>query len=160
MALTSSGEIKMSQINTELGRSSTAAISLDTAENGGYAAINTASSSYPSSANPARMSEWYSYDHNASSGSPEFAIFGDVGFRTGDFEGACGATEPDTLTLYFNIGTGSGQACPTSGITVYLDENGTTPFPGGNLWWKSTLCNSSYFILDNGFIEGTSSCSR
>jgi hypothetical protein len=58
----------MSQINTELGRSSTANISLDTAENGGYATINTASSSRPSATNPATMSEWYNYNHNASSG--------------------------------------------------------------------------------------------
>lgn len=65
MALQSSGEIRMSQINTELGRSSTAQISLDTAENGGYATINTNSSSRPSASNPASMSEWYGYNHSA-----------------------------------------------------------------------------------------------
>ncbi len=65
MALQSSGAISMSQINTELGRSSTAQISLDTAENGGYAAINTCGSPRPSSSNPASMSEWYSYNHSA-----------------------------------------------------------------------------------------------
>ena len=64
-----SGTIRMSQINSELGRSSTAQISLDTAENGGYATINTASTSRPSSTNPASMSEWYGYNHNASSSS-------------------------------------------------------------------------------------------
>ena len=69
MALQSSGEIKMSQINTELGRTSTATISLDDAENGTYATINTASSSYPNASNPAAMSEWYSYDHSASAAS-------------------------------------------------------------------------------------------
>ena len=66
MTLQSSGTIRMSQINTELGRSSTATISLDTAENGGYGAINTNSTSRPSSNNPAAISEWYSYNHNAS----------------------------------------------------------------------------------------------
>lgn len=60
-----SGTISMSQINTELGRSSTATISLDTAENGGYATINVNSSSRPSASNPASLSEWYSYNHNA-----------------------------------------------------------------------------------------------
>ena len=65
MTLPSSGQISMSQINTELGRTSTAEISLDTAENGGYATINTCSPSYPSSGNPASMSEWYSYNHAA-----------------------------------------------------------------------------------------------
>lgn len=65
MTMPASGTISMSQINTELGRSSTAQISLDTAENGGYAAINILSSSRPSASNPASMSEWYSYNHNA-----------------------------------------------------------------------------------------------
>lgn len=65
MALQGSGAISMSQINTELGRSSTATISLDTAENGGYVAINTCGSPRPSSSNPASMSEWYSYNHSA-----------------------------------------------------------------------------------------------
>jgi len=69
MTMPSSGTIRMSQINTELGRSSTATISLDTAENGGYATINTASSSRPNGSNPASMSEWYSYNHSASSGT-------------------------------------------------------------------------------------------
>lgn len=56
--------IAMSQINSELGRSSTAQISLDAAENGSYAAINTCSPSYPSSNNPAAMSEWRGYNHS------------------------------------------------------------------------------------------------
>jgi hypothetical protein len=65
MTLVSSGTIRMSDINVELGRSSTANISLDTAENGGYGAINTNSASRPSGTNPASMSEWYGYNHNA-----------------------------------------------------------------------------------------------
>jgi hypothetical protein len=65
MTMPASGQISMSQINTELGRASNAEISLDTAENGGYATINVSSASKPSSANPATMSEWYSYNHNA-----------------------------------------------------------------------------------------------
>lgn len=70
MALQASGAISMSQINTELQRSATATISLDTAEDGGYGAINQSSSSRPSSSNPASMSEWYGYNHTASSQCP------------------------------------------------------------------------------------------
>ena len=66
MPLQSSGAISMSQINTELGRSSTSGISLDAAENGSYGAINQNSTSRPSSGNPASLSEWYGYNHNAS----------------------------------------------------------------------------------------------
>lgn len=65
MALPSSGQISMSQINTELNRSSTAQISLDAAENGDYGAINQSSTSRPSASNPAAMSEWYGYNHSA-----------------------------------------------------------------------------------------------
>ena len=63
MALQASGEIRMSQINTELGRTSSSLISLDAAENGVYATINTSSPFRPNPVNSANMSEWHSYDH-------------------------------------------------------------------------------------------------
>ncbi len=66
MALPAAGvSLAMSQINVELGRSSTAQISLDTAENGGYGAINVNSRFRPNGANPAAISEWYRYNHTA-----------------------------------------------------------------------------------------------
>jgi predicted sugar kinase len=49
MALQSSGQISMDDINVELGRTRTASISLDTAENGGYVTINARSTNKPSS---------------------------------------------------------------------------------------------------------------
>jgi hypothetical protein len=66
MALPSSGEIKMSQINTELGRASNSSIALNSAEDGGYAAINQCSPNHPNPNNPSTMSEWYGYNHSAS----------------------------------------------------------------------------------------------
>lgn len=64
MALPSSGQISMGDINVELGRSRTSQISLDAAENGSYGAINGCSPVVPSSGNPARMSEWRGYNHS------------------------------------------------------------------------------------------------
>lgn len=58
-----SGSVAATGINLELGRSSTANLSIDTAENGGYVAINTCSPSYPSASNPATYSEWRNYNH-------------------------------------------------------------------------------------------------
>ncbi len=63
MPISKFGQVSMSAINTELGRSSTAQISLDTAENGGYVTLNTNSCIIPSASNPAAMSEWRGYDH-------------------------------------------------------------------------------------------------
>tara|TARA_R110001606_G_scaffold358678_1_gene510360 strand:- start:3852 stop:4934 length:1083 start_codon:yes stop_codon:yes gene_type:complete len=65
MTLPASGLLTLGDINVELGRSRTAAIQLDKAENGDYGTINTCSPSYPSGVNPAKMSEWYNYNHNA-----------------------------------------------------------------------------------------------
>ena len=65
MALQSSGSISLSQINTELGRSSNAQIGVNLAENGSYATINKCSPLRPFAPNPARFSEWYSYNHSA-----------------------------------------------------------------------------------------------
>lgn len=65
MALPSSGQISLNDINLELGRTSGTQISLDDAENGTYATINPYSCKRPSSTNPASVSEWHGYDHNA-----------------------------------------------------------------------------------------------
>ena len=70
MALPSSGEIKISDILSEGGVSTSLAnASLGGLENQSYFAINTGnpSSNYPDGSAPASISEWYSYDHNFSS---------------------------------------------------------------------------------------------
>ncbi len=72
MALTSSGQIAMSEINTELGRTSTTAnTSLEDQSDGTYATINTANNSAdrPDGSAPHAMTEFYSYDHDLSSTS-------------------------------------------------------------------------------------------
>ena len=64
MTLPRTGQLGLGDINVELGRSRTAQISLDTAENGGYGTINLNSRSSPNATNPAAVSEWYGYNHN------------------------------------------------------------------------------------------------
>lgn len=152
MALQGSGQIKMSEINVELGRNSTDTISLDAAESGTYAAINTASPSYPSDARPASMSEWYSYDHSASSSG----FFNVINSGQSTSALACGLTGPDDLTLYH--GTSGAFECPLIGRTVYTDSAQTTPFNGQSLYWYSPSCGNSYLITSSGYIEGVFTC--
>lgn len=79
MPVPSSGTISLGKIGKEIRSTSTSddydngphtssATGLDDAENGTYGAINqnNVSSNRPSATNPAKMSEWYSYDHNLS----------------------------------------------------------------------------------------------
>ena len=72
MAVPNSGELSLGKIRQELqtanyagGPYTAAATGLDPAENGTYATINTCSAYFPISTNPANMSEWYRYDHDA-----------------------------------------------------------------------------------------------
>jgi hypothetical protein len=69
MALQSSGEIKISQIATELGVGGEPDLSLGGLSNGSFGTINTANAvaDRPDEEPPHAMSEFYSYDHSASS---------------------------------------------------------------------------------------------
>ena len=72
MAITSSGEIKISDINTEFGRSGTTGnSSLEDLSDGTVATINTGNDSddRPDTNAPHAMSEFYSYDHDLASTS-------------------------------------------------------------------------------------------
>ena len=74
MALQSSGQISISDIKTELGTSSSSNLNLKGLETGTFGTINTGSASYPNGSAPYAMSEWYSYDHSASSWSNSYAL--------------------------------------------------------------------------------------
>ena len=66
MALPASGQIKLSDIGSEFSASNSD-LSLGGLEGSIYGAINTASTSTPDGSQPNKFSEWYSYDHSASS---------------------------------------------------------------------------------------------
>lgn len=152
MALQANGTIKMSEINTELGRTSSATISLDSAESGTYATINTASSSYPNNARPASMSEWYSYNHSSSSAD----FFALINSGTSNSGASCASSGADNLTLYH--GTGGANVCPVVTTTVYSDNAKTNAFNGGGNWWHSPTCGAAYNITVNGVIDSVVSC--
>ena len=88
--------MSMGDINVELGRSRTAQISINSAEDGGYGAINQNSASRPSSSDPAAISEWYSYNHNAAAPSSCFFL-------------------PEVAR-----GTSSGVACNNANSGIYI----------------------------------------
>lgn len=119
MTLVSSGTIRMSDINTELGRSSTAQISLDSAENGSYATININSTSRPSFRNPAAMSEWYGYNHNASPPSTPPTFAWNL-LRQGPTGGLLSITRNGTLVLSTSTTGGSGTISVATGDVMYM----------------------------------------
>ena len=78
MALPSSGQIKISDILSEAGLSTTLAnTSLGDLEVGNVFTINTnnPSSDYPDGSAPASISEWFGYDHNASTGNQNISYW-------------------------------------------------------------------------------------
>lgn len=71
--LPASGELKISDIRSQLSIPTKVDFSLDKAENGdisaGYQKINLCSEYKPSDTDPASFSEWYRYNHNANCNS-------------------------------------------------------------------------------------------
>lgn len=120
MTLVSSGTIRMSQINTELGRTSNLTITLDKAENGVYGAINTNSTSRPSATNPATMSEWYGYNHNAVAATPP--TFNWTLSRVGPTGGVLTIYINESPTPILNTATaGSGTITVSAGDSVLMN---------------------------------------
>ncbi len=154
MALQSSGTIKMSEINTELGRTSSATISLDSAESGTYATINTASSSYPNNARPASMSEWYSYNHSASASGYDGSISRD----TAEQGEAC------QLNAGNQVYKNGSSSTPIATDELYTDSALTTTFSAGQAGWYKYTDNTGggigyiVYILNGYYIESVQLC--
>ena len=154
MALPSTGPISMSQINVELGRSSTANISLDAAENGTYVAINQNSSIKPLAGNPASMSEWRGYDHSAGGGttttttlSPVFDVMlAEIPF--GDPGTACSEGNTFPARPYYSID----RPPLINGSIVYVDPTLSSTFDGMGQWWYDPVNNVSYLIDSSGMV--------
>ena len=138
MALPSSGQLSLNDIRVELGLAQSN-VSLGSMSNSvGFT-------------DPDAVSEFYCY---SAANYNTFSII-NTGYDNG--EEACGDGNDDNLTLYFS-GSGGTPACPTTSVILYTDTALTNVFDGLSQWWRSNQCNASYYILDNGFIEGITAC--
>ena len=152
MALTSSGQIKISEINTEFGRTSTTAnSSLEDLSDGTVATINTANDSgdRPDTNAPHAMSEFYSYDHDLASTS--FSPTSFTGVNLGGDGGGTASSSNKTFTLTGGSGGCSGAITTTGGpfgnFKVAVATSGT---PSSFLTQTQINSNSLYTGWNSG----------
>jgi hypothetical protein len=137
MALQSSGQIKFSELNTELSRTSTALISLSDASTGTYSAINTnnAVADRPDQSTPHAISEWFSYDHSATG----------VYTNSHYFENSRGALRKSATTSPFNL-----SASQDLSVSMWIKQKPT--LDNEILWdFSNTSSNSAnrFFLQHN-----------
>jgi hypothetical protein len=106
MTLPASGQISFNDLRVELGISSQAPFSITSASTGLYVAINTNSPDRPNSSTPHAISEWYSYNHNASSATC-YSVFNGGGGTSNTISWTDANGVPRTGTL-------------ASGVTTYV----------------------------------------
>jgi len=159
MTLTSSGQIKMSEINTELGRTSTTSdTTLKSLSDGTHATINTAnaSSDRPDGNAPHAMSEFYSYDHSATSLTfSSFVAGDDAGTPFEDQEAACSGEL--TNATFYHSGTGS---TPVNGDRVFTAQNASNPADDG--WYAIAVSRTQRDVYEvyngDGSVRNKTTC--
>jgi hypothetical protein len=170
MALQLSGPISIGNINVELGRSSsTSNTSLNGAQNGLYGVIRLGSTYKPTPNNAASLSEWYGYQHIAT--SLGFIVTADnllfygitAGFRGYKYVigGGVGSISPSPANVTF---TGAGaiiRAVYTSNtkfiVEIYNGSNTVQPsgwdyfdIDGGPRFLRTATNTPPYTIKSNG----------
>ena len=126
-----SGSVSALGINLELGRSSNSTISIDTAENGGYGAINTCSPSYPSASNPASFSEWRNYNHGTACCNAPSISAGNVGSNSV----GVAISYSNCSSMHFEYSSNYGSSWSTN-------SGGCTSF-----WTQSGLASSTTYLI-------------
>jgi len=149
MPIVTSGTLRMSGINTELGRTSTAQIALDLAENGSYAAINQNSTSRPSATNPATMSEWYGYNHTAAPPVTTGVWTTSVAMPVAN----CRAGGSGTPTAFRHVGGFGGATCNFSFNGTSWTTN--TALPGAQNNLTAIGSQSSFMAISGTDNQGT-----
>ena len=172
MALQTTGEIKMSQINTEVGATSTGQISLSDASDGTMFTINTANSSQdrPDGSVPHAISEFYSYDHNASSlVDNDYYWVGDGVNDTLRNSGSSigwGTTEDLSWSGWYRIDSSGGAveqlgsistSTPSGSNQIFLQYNGSQNRIYHRVRVGGTFGQRQYPLHDNLSITGVSS---
>jgi len=142
MVLPSTGNtISFNQIRIELGVSSQAPFSIETAENGGYVALNKCAYPQPSPTNPASISEWWSYDNSAV--STEIGVMDTSAISCAD---VCSQPAAGTVTLWWNTGQ----------TTVYTDNTCNTLAPAA--YYADMNREFCYTIFSAGTLYSTTNC--
>lgn len=145
MALPSSGQIKFSDINVELGRSAGDQMSLSAAFAGTYIALNSGCSTAPSATDPDAISEWYSYDQCCTLGTYTQDTTGALGSDCASYAGG-------TLTLYSNN-------CGSIGSGCNLYNGGTGACTGARNVYCFTDFSSYWCTNSSGTVTSTGGCS-
>jgi len=123
VAMPDSGNpIGMDQLNVEFERYEGTLISIDKAEKGVYGSINQSSSSKPDGERPNSLSEWYSYNHSATSGwSPSKSLQFD---GVNDWARMTGSSYANICQIFDSGGT----------IAFAFQCTGTTSYSNQYLW--------------------------
>tara|TARA_B110000285_G_scaffold202825_1_gene238431 strand:- start:1348 stop:1794 length:447 start_codon:yes stop_codon:yes gene_type:complete len=148
MALAASGQISISQINTELGRTSTTTnTSLAQCSDGTNGTINTANATAnrPNTTAPHSMSEFYSYNHLLSSVTLFYTTYNEE-------ELPCGS---ELATKYHHDGN---NILPIIGDTIFGDENGTEA--GGDGYYLTSTYGGVQVTKGNGIVAATFNCKK
>ena len=161
MAVPSSGRLSMLGIRREIGNnnysSSTtyANISLEDMSEGINGTINTnnAIADRPNGANPHAMSEFYNYDHDASSGS-SLTSFASSGIALSSPANVCNQS---TFYTFYHDGNG---VLPTTGDTVYTSSSGGSSNYLSSGYYRATHPTDDLFyrIGTNGTVISWGSC--
>ena len=170
MAIQSSGAISASQIGAELNQGTGDTLSLYQAERGNYEAINSASASKPNGVDPHSMSEWYSYDHDASSlVDNDYYWVGDGvndNIKAAGSSIGWGTTEDLSWSGWYRIDATNGGVEQFGGIStstvsgsnqVFLQYNGSQNRIYHRVRVGGTFGQRQYPLHDNLSITGVSS---